>query len=291
MFIAKGSSSDETVSRKKYTGIGTFGVIAINPTLEEANRIYRTDSDKEPAYSYENENSKGVFVVLICKSEDPDILVRLSYSLSQEKATNRDGSKVQCINAYGDTVWLTKDEFDNGVFPDYAKSMSKDGLRPAYRGEEAIISFLKTYLNIPNSRKYKDGQWYLKSKDDLTACQAFFSKDEIKAMHAGDMTPVKEAIKQQKNNVKILLGVKEYNEKYYQDAYREFVLPTYTEDFMYLKKHLTGRKDSGGYATTDFGQYPYTLKEWTLTVKPSSTEEDAFASKSESNTMPWDLTD
>ena len=51
---------------------------------------------------------------------------------------NRDKTKVQVINAYGDTGWLTAEQWKAKELPEYMvkNGYLTEGMRPAYVGEE-----------------------------------------------------------------------------------------------------------------------------------------------------------
>lgn len=284
MAFGTGSESKEGTPFSKYVGIAPFFVVGVNLSKDDMKALYPDRNyDKDFDYSYNKEGeAKGTFVTFllqtnkdhaICQAVSTpngggvDFNSRASYLIKDEIYMNKDKNKVQVINDYGDTIWMTSDEFKAKTLPEYAVKQGyiTTGMRPAYVGEEDLIKFLKTYINIPNSRNYKkDEGWSAKTGNDLEQAICGFSIDEIKKIANGDVTPVKNAIKHQpKNQIKLLCGIRTSGDnKEYQEVCTRIPIRFATTDYKSVDVTLQGMKDNGAYASSNFGILPYTLQKY-----------------------------
>ena len=265
MAFSAGKESTEGGVVKRYVGVAPVTVVATNPTKSELEGIYGTSLDKDIEYTgVQDVDGVSVpyaridFIVktVADKVDNIDMTTKISYFLRKEYRFNKDKTKVQVIDKYGRTAWVTKEQANAHEIPQYANGPANldSDYRPAYVGEEDLTNFVKNYLNIPNVQKYVDGKWIL--VDNPSDCEARL--DNIDKFFAGDFKELKEIMSYQPNNkVKVLFGVRTTDDgKQYQSAYTQMVLRNGVTDFAKLDADLKERKNAGAYPTTEFEVVP-----------------------------------
>ena len=295
--IGKTQESTETQEFKRYVGVGSSFVVAVNPTKKELEEIYGREMANEPEYVVDTDNGKEARISFVVKT-DPnvcngiEIINRAMFTLRNAPAYNRDQTKVQVIDKYGNTTWadtevakakgkvLTANGNDAKIAPDY---------RMACVGEADLIEFLKPYLGVGDAFNYVNGSWVLKegSLDDY-----LFGLEHIKDYFTGDFSEIKEALALQPNNkVKLLYGVRTADDgKQYQAVVTRhgFVLPNYagSRAFERLEKELARAKESGSFASTELKVQE--LAEYNVTPTDLSNAPAETGTDSGSGDMPWD---
>jgi len=275
MAFSAGKESTEGGAVKRYIGVAPVKVLATNPTKAELEAIYNTTLDKDIEYigtqNVEGTNVPYARIDFIVKTDAEkcdgiEMTTKVSYFLRKEHRYNRDKSKVQVIDKYGRTAWVTKEQFNNHEIPQYSNGPANldSGYRATYVGEEDLTNFIKTYLNIPSVQRYIDGKWVM--VDNPSECEARL--DGIDKFFAGDFKELKEIMSYQPNNkVKVLFGVRTAEDgKQYQAAYTQMVLRNGVTDYSKLDKDLQERKNAGAYSTTDFEVKP--LHEYNVESTP-----------------------
>lgn len=261
MAFASGKVSSEGSEVKRYIGVAPVTLLATNPTKEQLEKIYNTSLDKAPEYTgTQNSNGKSVpyarvdFIVKTDaeRSSGIDMVTKVSYFISKDYRFNRDATKIQVIDKYGRTAWVTKEQLTNHEIPQYKNGPANidSSYRPCYVGEEDLTNFIKVYLNIPNVQKYVNNEWVM--VDNPSECEARL--DSIDKLFAGDFKELQEIMSYQPNNkIKVMFGVKTTDDgKQYQAAYTQMVLRNGVSDYSRLDKALKESKDSGAYANTEF---------------------------------------
>lgn len=275
MAFSTGRESTEGGAVKRYIGVAPVNVLAVNPSKEELEGIYNTTLDKAPEYiGTQDVEGKKVpyarvdFVVKAVaeKCGGIDMTTKVSYFLRKEFRYNKEHTKVQVIDKYGRTAWVTKEQAATHEIPQYANgpaNLDKD-YRPVYVGEEDLTNFIKAFLVIPNVQKYVDGKWVM--VDNPSECEARLG--EVDKLFDGNFSEVKEIIGYQPNNkVKILFGVRTTDDgKQYQAAFTQKVLTNSTTDYSRLDAELKERKEAGAYPTTEFVVGP--LNEYKVEATP-----------------------
>lgn len=257
MAFAKGSESKEGSSFKLYTGVAPVTILTVNPTKEQLEKIYDANFDKEPEYLSETEAGHTARIDFIVKTDAErcngiDCITKVSFFIRNTYRYNRDQTKVQVIDKYGRTCWVTVEQAKNHEIPVYSNgpaNIDKD-YRPAFTGEEDLINFLKAYLNINNVMKYVNNKWVM--VDNPSDCEARL--DKINNYFKGDFSELKEIINLQPNNkVKVLFGVRTTDEnKQYQTTYNNMFLKNSVSDYSRLGEDLQKKKEAGMYSNTDF---------------------------------------
>lgn len=303
--FGQGTESKEGASYDVYTGIAPFHLLAINPTLEELKKIYpERDEIQEPDYSFSRQEDDGstttgtwINVYLKTNVEHREAngieaIMRAGYLLLNRPRTNTAGDKVQVINPYGETGWLTKEQFDNKELPQYMvnNKFVTEGMRPAYDGEEGLIDFLKAYIGIPRCTTYnsKDRTWTLKTGADLEAAKAGFSVADIKRIIGGDVSVIRNAVSFQPNNqIKFLTGVRTTDEgREYQDIYSRHPIRFNTRNYNAVEKDIANAQDAGAYPNTYFGESPYPFKKHEVVATKFEPADNPFAVEGEGDDAP-----
>ena len=164
MAFGKTQVSKEATEIKRYTGVGSVFVVGVNPNKAELEKLYDRELDKDPEYITEKDGVTSARIDFIIKTDPTakcnngiELLTKFSMFIRNEYRFNKDKTKVQVIDKYGRTAWVTKEQAKNHEIPVYNNgkpaNIDKD-YRPAYVGEEDITNFLKVFLGIPNPEKW-----------------------------------------------------------------------------------------------------------------------------------------
>lgn len=289
--VGKTKESTEGGSFKRYVGVGSSFVKAVNPSKKELDEIMGFESTTEPEYVVDTDEGKEARVTFIVATDpatnnDIDLKCRVTFTLRNAPDYNRDRTKVRVIDGFGNFTWADTESAKNG-----AKLLSADGkelkidskYRMACVGECGLVAFLKAYLNVGDAFNYVNGSWVKKSNTD----DYLFALEHIKDYFKGDFSEIKDAIALQPNNkVKLLYGVRTTDDgKQYQTVATrpELMLRNSagSNALTRLAKDLANAKSNGSYASTEFRVCD--LQEWTVT--PTNLEQPAV---DDSNDMPWD---
>ena len=264
MAFASGKVSTDAVVFPKYIGIGTFQVVALNPTKAEAEKLYGRELEKEPEYTSVDEKTgiKQVRLDFIIKTVPEknngiELLSKISYFLKQQPRITLNGLKVQVINEYGEATWVTTEQLAAGLneIPEGVASWFEGPYREAVTGEEELTSFLKIYLNIPGkSFKKKDGTVvYLENPEDAKA-----RLENINNYFSGNVKEISDIIKMQPDNkIQLPIGVKTTDDnKQYQDCFTKMPLRSNTTNYSKLDAEIQSAKAAGSYSHTEFSMEP-----------------------------------
>lgn len=288
MAFAKGKESVDVVN-KKYIGVAPVYVLAVNPNKEQLEKLYNTQLEKEPEYLGEVEvgedkhkvkNIRLDFVVktVADRCNGIEFTTKVTFFIRNEYRYNKDKTKVQVIDKYGRTVWVTVEQAKAHEIPIYSNgpaNIDKD-YRPIFVGEEELTSFIKTYLNIPDVMKYVNNTWIMVDKPE--DCEARL--DNISKYFNGDFKELKDIISLQPNNkIKVLFGVRNTDKGQFQAVYTNMFLKNNVTKYDKLKDNLQERKAAGAYSTTEFEVVD--LKEYT--VEATNFEEN----NSPAEELPW----
>ena len=296
MAFAKGSESTEGSPIKKYIGVAPVYVLAVNPSKEELEKLYNTQLENEPQYlstievgedKHKVDNLKVDFIVKTDseKANGVDFTTKVTFFLRKEPRTNRDNTKVQVIDKYGRTAWVTQEQFKAKEIPMYSNgpaNLDKD-YRACYHGEEELTNFIKTYLNIPNVMKYVNEKWVM--VDNPSECESRL--EHLEDCFKGNFKELQEAIQLQPNNkLRVMFGVRTTDDnKQYQAVYTQMFLKNNVTDYSKLDKDLQERKQAGAYPTTEF--LAQDVQEYEVKATNFSASNDMpFAAPSEESS-PW----
>lgn len=296
-FLAIGKTQESTESQdfKRYIGVGSSFVVAVNPTKKELEDIYGREMANEPEYVVDTDNGKEARVTFIVKTDPKtcngiELINRVMFTLRGTPAYNRDQTRVQVIDQYGNTTWADVEAAKEGrkLLSNSGKELKIDTkYRMACVGEVDLIGFLKAYLNVGDVFNYVNSTWVKKDNAD----EYLFSLEHISNYFKGDFSEIKEAIALQPNNkVKLLYGIRTTDEgKQYQTvATRNGMVMANkagSKALEKVEKELENIKQNGGYANTEFK-----VRELTeFTVEPTNLETPASSgSMGSEDAMPWE---
>lgn len=306
MAFSKGAQSTEGAPIKRYIGVASVFVVGVNPTKEELEKLYGRDIENAPQYVGEAEVGEDKhkvpqvrldFIVkadpekyLDAENKPLDFVNRVSLFLRNEYRYNKDQTKVQVIDKYGRTAWVTIEQAKAHEVPVYSNgpaNIDKD-YRPAYFGEEELIKFLIAYLNIPSCQRYVDEKWVMNDADKLPDSEA--QLEHITDYFKGDFSELRNIIGFQPNNkVKVLFGVRTTDDnKQYQAAYTRMFLKNNVTDYSRLDKDVAAAKDAGALANTEFDCvdfHEYVVEGTNFASQPA---QDPFAqAAAQGGATPW----
>ena len=151
MAFASGKQTTDGSSVARYIGVAPVYVLGVNPTKAELEGFYNTSLEKDPEYTGSKDNVPFVRIDFIVKTDAPraneiDLTTKVSFFLRREKRVNRDNTKVQVIDKYGRTAWVTNEQLKAHEIPMYTNGPANldADYRPVYNGEEKLTDFIKT---------------------------------------------------------------------------------------------------------------------------------------------------
>lgn len=264
MAFASGQISTESTNGiKRYIGVAPVFVLGVNPTKQELEKIYNAQLENAPEYvgvvevgedKHKVANVRLDFIIKVDseKCDGIELISKATFFIRKEARYNRDNTKVQVIDKYGRTAWVTIEQAKNHEIPVYSNGPANldADYRPCYVGEEELTNFIKAYLNIPNVMKYVNEKWVL--VDNPADCEARL--ENIEKYFTGDFSELKNVIALQPNNkVKVLFGVRNTDDgKQYQTIYNQMFLKNNVSDYSRLDKDLQERKANRAYPSTEF---------------------------------------
>ena len=266
MAFGKTQESKEATEIKRYTGVGSVFVVGVNPNKAELEKLYDRELDKDPEYLTEKDGVTSARIDFIIKTDPTakcsngiELLTKFSMFIRNEYRFNKDKTKVQVIDKYGRTAWVTKEQAKAHEIPVYKNgpaNIDKD-YRPAYVGEEDITNFLKLFLGISNVEKWVKNEATGRREvvglvDNPQDCECRL--ENIEDYFKGKFNEIKGAINLMPNNkIKVLFGVRTTDEgKQYQDVYTRKFLSNTVSVYDKLAEDVQTNKDNGAYPNTEF---------------------------------------
>ena len=268
MAFGQGQVSSEGGSIKRYIGVASVFVLGVNPLKEELEKFYGRTLENAPEYVGEVEIGGNKvpqvrldFIVkadpekyLDATNQPLNFVSKVSLFIRKAYRYNKDNTKVQVIDKYGRTAWVTVEQAKAHEVPVYSNGPANidKNYRPAYVGEEELIKFLIAYLNIPSCQRYVDGKWVMNDADKLSDSEA--SLEHIEDYFKGDFSELKTIIGYQPNNkLKVLFGVRNTDDnKQYQTVYTRMFLKNGVTDYSKLDKDVKETQNSGALSTSEF---------------------------------------
>lgn len=298
MAVAKGKESTDR-EFKRFIGVAPCFVKGVNPNKAQMEALYGPQ-EKDPEYVGEvevDDNGTKIKVpnvrINLLTLPDAEVTgvevkpIGVPLFIQKRVRYNRDKTKVQVIDKYGRTAWVTIEQAKNHEIPMYSNgpaNLDKD-YRPCYVGEEKLTNFIINYLNIPSVMKYNNTEkkWYMVEHPEDSECRL----DHIEDYFKGNFSELNEVLSLQPNNkVKVLFGIRTDNEgRQYQTAYTDMFLKNSVSDYSKLDADVQERKNAGAYSNTEFECVPfheYVVKSTTIADIPSV---DPFSAGS---LNPWD---
>jgi hypothetical protein len=296
-FLAIGKTQDSAdgAGFKRYLGLASCYVLAVNPTKEEAEKLLGYELKEEPQYVGEDEQGKFVDITFIVRTDPKanggiEITNRASIRMRPIAAANKDNTKLQVIDEYGNSSWGDKELVDAGGKIEPAQKLSK--YSKACVGQCALVDFLKNLLNVPDAYYFKNDHWVLKSADK--AAEGVFNLEHIKDYFKGDVTEIREALALQPHNkIKLLYGIKTKDDgSQYQTicTNEQMTLNNAAgiKGYTRLEKNIANAKARGSFANVIYKVAElaeFSLQPTNLEQAPAETAE---APSESDNDMPWD---
>lgn len=306
MAWAKGSDNNTTSSFKRYIGYAPVNILAINPSRNELEKIYNTKMDTDPIYIKEIEvgqdkhKVKQLRIDFIVKTDPSkcidasgnpiEAVTRVTFFINDEYMFNTDKTKMQVIDEYGRTAWVTQEEFKAKAIPVYSNGPANisSNYKAARRGEEQLVEFCRCYLGIPRINWYDRETSTMKTNEHPENCVCSF--DHMENFFKGDLSELKNVIGfQPKNSVYVLFGIRTTpDNKQYQTVFTEQFLSGRAQSFTAFQRRLDERKSAGAYSNTEFEVCP--LKEYIVkpTPIPAAVPDDDLPFGDAPAASPWD---
>ena len=263
MAFSHGKTAVEANNLTRYKGIGQVQIIAVNPTREEWNKIFNTDTKMDPI-SYtgsmviadrEVETVRITFIVktVPIKCNGVDATIPISFFLRKQYVTNGDNTKIAVIDSFGRTAWVTKEQLQNREIPIYSNGPAKiaNDYRPYFRGENDLTAFIRAYLAIDDIDYYNAIEQRWEQQKDTDACKGRL--DNVANYFKGDISEIKDIIAYQPDNtVKVVFGIRHDDNNDYQTFFPEAFLKYNRKSTNNISKLIADAQDRGSYPDTDF---------------------------------------
>jgi hypothetical protein len=249
--------------------------LGVNPTKEELEKFYGRELQEEPVYIKEKTDEqdggktyKQMRISFMIQADDPKTVEQINPNDRESMKTNanlkepykttinffidsryfynRDKTKVQVIDKYGRTAWVTIEQAKNHQIPVYSNGPAKldADYTPALRGEDALTEFILNYLNVTPIDTYNNntGQWVTNPHPE--DCEGQLAK--IKNYFTGDVSELKEfCTYMPSNHVKLLVGVQTDDQgRQFMSVYTRTSLRNGARSYTRLKDEIDGSQSS-----------------------------------------------
>ena len=262
MAIKIGKQSEEGVF-KFYKGIAAVKVLAVNPNKAELEKITGRTYDEEPVYAGKDDNGNDTMRITFYTKTDAEakvnngieLTIPVSFTLVKTRRVGQQSGKIQVIDKFGRTAWVTPAELEAKAVPMYASGPANiaPDYRPAVVGEEFLINFLIKWLNIPAPANYKDGKWIMKDNTEDSEVSINLAK-----VFAGDVSELAEVVNMAREYlVKGAVGIRTTDDgKQFQAMFiRDFAKNAVT-DYSKLDAAIAEFQRNGGAPNTVFDVNP-----------------------------------
>ena len=299
---SKNASTEEFVDIKKYIGVASVNVLAINPNNDKLRNYGWTipETADEPKYVTTNSDGKKSarvrFLVQIQELDEKPI-VAMDFWIRPEISLNKDATKAKVIDSFGRTAWGTKTEIQAHKIPQYSSGPANinSDYKPCHIGEEELVMFLMKYLNVTPLQMFskQKNEWVInKNPGHLTI-------DHWDWLCNGNTKELAEYIALQPDNkVKVILGVRNTDDN---KTYQTFLSTTFigngapvdrnTGEYATARKAIDRYFENRQDSPYSFSAAP--VKEWGVTateVKDNSdTQLPGFDDPSYTANVPDDL--
>ena len=264
----KANASSQGGEFKKYVGVGSFRVLGVNPTKEELEKFFGREMQNEPEYFKDKVDDKDgnkpykqlrvSFMIQADKTYEDGKPIKENAALTEPLKTtvnffidsrysyNSDKTKVQVIDKYGRTAWVTIDQCKNHQIPVYKNGPAKldADYRPTFKGEDRLTQFILNYLNVTPIDTYNSntGQWVTNPHPE--DCEGHLEK--IKNYFTGDISELKEFCNYlPTNRVKLLVGVQTDDQgRQFMSVYSNMSLRNGTKSYTRLKDDIEGNQST-----------------------------------------------
>ena len=309
MAFAKGNVSSDPKEYKRFIGVASVKIMAINPDKATHEKLFNTTLEENPNYltkvttpsGNEVDNARISFILKPLNKNGGEIeglpLVTMSMFVQNRAFTNKDNTKVQVIDKYGNTCWVTNEDFKAKRIPNdrNGNPMNIDAdYRAALVGEKELTDFIKEFLVIPNSMMWDNTlQKFVKNSrvDNMDSCICRF--DKLDSIFKGDFSEIKDAFGgMPENKVRVMLGVRTdaQSGRMYQTVNSRVFVRQENPRMTAFEKEIKNMMDQAAsrgvamnteYEAVDVHEYKVTAN----TLTPSTTEIPAQES---TDKLPWE---
>ena len=211
----------ESTGFVNYMGIAPRIILGVNPTKKELGIIYgREIEGDELSYvkdiEIEGKSVRRVSLKFIGKTiysiahptDEIDIILNNTFVLEKSFNTSEAKGTFQVIDDFGQSCWVTKEQYQNKQVPQYSNGPAKIDTatwRPAYKGEVDFVNFLHVLFNITDLQVWSSTAGFVdnpKLKDDKSQA-AFWKKEDTEKLLKGDFKELKAAVAKVPNNIVI----------------------------------------------------------------------------------------
>lgn len=211
----------ESTGFVNYMGIAPRIILAVNPTKKELGIIYgREIEGDEPSYvkdvEVEDKVVRRVSLKFMGKTiysiahptDEIDVILNNTFILEKAYNTSEAKGTFQVIDDFGQSCWVTKEQYQNKQVPQYSNGPAKidtASWRPAYKGEVDFVNFLRVLFNITDLQVWSSTAGFVdnpKLKDDKSQA-AFWKKEDTEKLLKGDFKELKAAVAKVPNNIVI----------------------------------------------------------------------------------------
>lgn len=154
----------------RYIGSAKFDIVAVMPTKEELEAL-GFQVDEEPVYLSEKKDENTgevttqlrVALVFRAKDEnDKEVMFRHNIFLGKKALVGKDSGKIQVIDQYGRTAWVTEEQFNSKLIPTYTdKETGKEvemqitsEYRKTFVGEEELVGIIRIARGTSDAMYY-----------------------------------------------------------------------------------------------------------------------------------------
>lgn len=308
---ASKTTSSVNVDIKKFIGVASLNVVAVNPNNAILKRFGWNipDGAEEPVYTFTQERNgklvKGCRVRFLCQIMDFDTkpVVALDFWARENYKSNKEGTKFEVIDQFTRTAWASKEDIENRRIPVYNTdhgSFTANLALPykvSHEGESELVAFVFKYLNITPFQVFdRKANAYVNAKNP-----GKLTIDNWDAICKGDVSEIKSYLNMQpENRVKVVLGIRTSEDN---KSYQTFLNTNYfgngssvdsaTGEYPGARKAIDKYNSSNPRVQCEFSALP--VKEWTETpTKVEDHSEDmpddmpAFSNEFP-NDLPFDL--
>lgn len=275
----KANASSQGSEFKKYVGVASFTVHGVNPSKDELEKFYGREIQDEPVYLVdkvdENDNNKPykqLRVSFLIEAQPADLLdasekeaiitnagldttlkTTINFFIDSRYAFNSDKSKVQVIDKYGRTAWVTVEQAKNHQIPVYKNGPARidADYRPCYKREEKLTQFILNYLNVTPIDTWNKNTATWMTNPHPEDCEGRL--DKIKNYFAGDISELVEYCGlMPTNRIKLCLGVRTDDDgKQYLTVYTGLTLRNGTKSYTALKDDISNSNNNNTVFTND----------------------------------------
>ena len=270
---SKNAGATEYVDIRKYIGVASIHVLAINPSNVKL-RSYGwqiPEGTEEPKYvTVDSEGRKSARIRLLVQIQDIEEkpVIALDFWIRPDVMFNKDNTKCKVIDSFGRTAYGTKTEIQSHQIPQYANgpaNISKD-YKPCHVGEEELVSFLMKYLNVTPLQVFdRVKKAWIPTKDPGRV-----TIDNWKRLCDGDVSEVAAALSlQPENRVKVILGIRNTDDN---KSYQTFLSSSFigngsipdreTGEYTAARKAIDKWLETHTNSTTEFSAKQ--VKEWNV---------------------------